>query len=246
MQKAMNEYWSSLNVDRGYRMVNGSKTKVGGWKLYKRWENYWEQRVNLKTGAFPNTNSVDEFLKFKPGANNSDKSANWVNLGTNSTPGGYAGLGRINCVALHPTDVNTFWVGSPSGGLWKTINGGASWTIMNESLPVLGVSDIVIDRNNPDIIYIATGDRDVGSMSELSGSQAADNNSIGVYKSINGGLTWNATGINYTISQKKLVYKLLDTSSKRSDTLCCDNRWNTKNYRRRNNMANQFIRFTVY
>ncbi|HEY5534789.1 MAG TPA: T9SS type A sorting domain-containing protein [Ignavibacteria bacterium] len=209
IQKAMNEYWSSLNVDRGYRMVNGNKTKVGGWKLYKRWENYWEQRVNLKTGEFPNTNAVDEFLKFKPGANNSDKSANWMNLGTNSTPGGYAGLGRINCVAFHPTDVNTIWVGSPSGGLWKTNNGGANWTIMNQSLPVLGVSDIVIDRNNPDIIYIATGDRDLGSMSELSGSQAADNNSIGVYKSINGGLTWNATGINFTISQKKLVYKLL-------------------------------------
>ncbi|MCX6160793.1 MAG: hypothetical protein NTV87_05575, partial [Ignavibacteriae bacterium] len=63
IQKAMNEYWSSLNVDRGYRMVNGDKTKVGGWKLYKRWEYYWEQRVNLKTGEFPNTNAVDEFLK---------------------------------------------------------------------------------------------------------------------------------------------------------------------------------------
>ena len=206
IQKAMNEYWSSLNVDRGYRMVNGDKTKVGGWKLYKRWEYYWEQRVNLKTGEFPNTNAVDEFLKFNPGT---DKSANWTNLGTSSTPGGYAGLGRINCVAFHPTDFNTFWVGSPSGGLWKTSNGGANWTILNQSLPVLGVSDIAIDRNNTDIMYIATGDRDGGTILPLNGGQAADNNSIGVYKSTDGGVSWNATGITYTISQKKLVYRLL-------------------------------------
>ncbi len=209
IQKAMNEYWSSLNVDHGYRMVNGTKTKVGGWKLYKRWENYWEQRVNLKTGEFPKTNSVDEFIKYKQGTNYSDKSANWVNLGTNSSAGEYAGLGRINCIAFHPTNVNIIWVGSPSGGLWKSTNGGANWTIMNESLPVLGVSDIVIDRNNTDIIYIATGDRDGSTIHPLSGGQEGDNNSIGVYKSVNGGITWNPTGINYNIKQKKLIYRLL-------------------------------------
>lgn len=211
IQKAMNEYWTSLNVDHGYRMVNGVKTKVGGWKLYKRWENYWEQRVNLKTGEFPNGNSFDEYLKLNYSAENysSDKSANWVNLGTSSSTGGYAGLGRINCIAFHPTDVNTIWVGSPSGGLWRTSNGGANWTIMNQSLPILGVSDIVIDRNNANNIYIATGDRDAGSMSTLNGGQAADNNSIGVYKSTNGGLNWSPAGINYTLSQNKIIYKLL-------------------------------------
>ena len=43
----------------------------------------------------------------------------------------------------------------------------------------------------------------------INGGQAADNNSIGVYKSVDGGATWNATGLTFTISQRKLVFRLL-------------------------------------
>ncbi len=86
----------------------------------------------------------------------------WSNLGTNSSAGGYAGIGRINCIAFHPTDNNTFWVGSPSGGIWKTTDGGANWTILNNDQLVLGVSAIAIpsDYATTNTIYIATGDRD--------------------------------------------------------------------------------------
>jgi hypothetical protein len=35
-------------------------------------------------------------------------------MGPSTTPGGYTGMGRVNCMAFHPTDVNTFWVGTPS------------------------------------------------------------------------------------------------------------------------------------
>lgn len=215
IQSAMNDYFSSLNVKNGFVRVNGEKSKVPGWKIYKRWEYYWESRIDRKTGKFPTTNAVEEVIKhygsksnFK---DNPDFSADWVNLGTNSSSGGYAGIGRVNCIAFHPTDANTFWVGTPSGGIWKTINGGANWTILNNSMSVLGVSDIIIpsDYATSNTIYIATGDRDVGSMWSLNGGQAADNNSIGVYKSIDGGSTWNATGLTYTISQRKLVFRLL-------------------------------------
>ena len=215
IQSAMNDYFSSLNVKNGFVTVNGEKSKVPGWKIYKRWEYYWESRIDRKTGKFPTTNAVEEVIKhygsksnFK---DNPDFSADWVNLGTNSSSGGYAGIGRVNCIAFHPSDANTFWVGTPSGGIWKTINGGANWTILNNSMSVLGVSDIIIpsDYATSNTIYIATGDRDVGSMWSLNGGQAADNNSIGVYKSIDGGSTWNATGLTYTISQRKLVFRLL-------------------------------------
>jgi photosystem II stability/assembly factor-like uncharacterized protein len=222
IQKAMNEYWESQNVQRGFKMVNGAETKVPGWKPYKRWEYYWEQRVNQITGEFPKTTSVDEYEKYKRGPyyspRNTDYTESWTNLGTNTSAGGYAGLGRINCVAFHPTDANTFWVGSPSGGIWKTTNGGTNWTILNNNLSVLGVSVIVIpsDYATSNTIYIATGDRDGGSMWSLGGGQNADNASIGIYKSTDGGATWNVTGLTYTTSQKKLVYSLVIDPSNNS------------------------------
>lgn len=215
IQSAMNDYFSSLKVKNGFVTVNGEKSKVPGWKIFKRWEYYWESRVNRKTGKFPTANAVDQLIKHYGSKNNfrdnSNFSADWVNLGTNSSLGGYAGIGRVNCIAFHPSDANTIWAGTPSGGIWKTINGGANWTILNNSMPVLGVSDIIIpsDYVTSNTIYIATGDRDVGSMFSLNGGQAADNNSIGVYKSVDGGSTWNATGLTYTISQRKLVFRLL-------------------------------------
>ena len=128
IQSAMNEYWDSQNVKNGFVTVNGEKSKVPGWKIYKRWEYYWENRINRKTGQFPNTSAVDELIRHNGGkgnfGDNNDLSASWINLGTNSSAGGYSGIGRVNCVAFHPTDVNTFWVGTPAGGIWRTNNGG--------------------------------------------------------------------------------------------------------------------------
>ena len=215
IQRSMNDYWASLNVKNGFVMKNGVETKVPGWKLYKRWEYYWEQRVNQISGEFPKTNTVIEYDRYIKSQNNSkgetDYNENWINLGTNLSSGGYAGLGRINCVAFHPTDNNTIWVGSPSGGLWKTTNGGSNWTILNDNQIVLGVSDIAItnDYATSNTLYIATGDRDGGSMWSLNGGQDADNVSIGVLKSTDGGVTWNATGLSYSTSSGNRVYRLL-------------------------------------
>jgi hypothetical protein len=64
IQTTMNDYWISKNVDRGYVIENGVKSKVPNWKLYKRWEYYWEQRVNQTTGEFPTTNSITEYQKY--------------------------------------------------------------------------------------------------------------------------------------------------------------------------------------
>ena len=155
-----------------------------------------------------------EHEKYLSSQNNLSKityDESWINLGTNSSTGGYAGIGRINCIAFHPTDANTFWVGSASGGLWKTANGGSSWTILNNNETVLGVSDIAIpsDYATSNTIYIATGDRDGGSMWSLGGGQTADNVSPGVYKSTNGGTTWSATGLTFTKSSGVQLTRIL-------------------------------------
>ena len=70
------------------------------------------------------------------------------------------GVGRINNVTFDPNNDDILWVGSPSGGLWKSIDGGQNWTSNTDLLPNLGVSDIAIDPSNTNIMYIITGDRD--------------------------------------------------------------------------------------
>lgn len=87
--------------------------------------------------------------------------------------------------------------------MWKTTDNGTTWSTNTDNLPVLGVSDIAINPTNPDIMYIATGDGDLGS---LYGN--GDTKSIGVLKSTDGGNTWNTTGMNWDVTASKLISKL--------------------------------------
>jgi hypothetical protein len=100
----------------------------------------------------------------------------WTDLG----PGNIGG--RIRAIAIHPTQTSTIFIGSVSGGIWKSVNGGASWSAVNDFMGNLSVSSIVFDPNNPDILYAGTGE----------GFYNADAvRGYGVFKSVDGGVTWN-------------------------------------------------------
>ena len=208
-QKAFNDYWAPFHVKEGYYFENGIKKKAPGWKQFKRWEWYWTPRVNPKTGEFPKVSAADIRQQIKMSGNPRSTTGSWTSLGPSSTPGGYAGIGRLNCVAFSDNN-SRFYVGAPAGGLWKTTDGGTSWTPLTDDNAVLGVSDaVVIPTTGDDIIFIATGDRDGGSLWALDGQQSHDNNSIGVLKSTDGGTTWSATGLSFSASGKKTVNRLL-------------------------------------
>ncbi len=176
----------------------------GDYEKFKRWEWYWGQRVG-KSGEFPASDILwKEFKKYNDAHSNKSmqavtSNANWTFKGATTSTGGYAGIGRINCIAFHPTIAQTFWVGCPAGGLWKTTDGGTTWSTNTDNNPVLGVSDIAINPSNPSIMYIATGDGDGGG----------DTKSVGVLKSIDGGASWNTTGLNWTLSSQKVIRRLI-------------------------------------
>ena len=203
IQTAFNEYWKDRPIEKGK-----------GYKPFKRWEWYWESRL-LPNGEFPSPSITwDEFHKYYSQRNQNEQrstqsTANWTSSGPSTSAGGYSGLGRINCMAFHPTDPNTFWVGTPAGGLWKTTNGGINWTTSTDNLPVLGVSDIAVHPTNPNILYIATGDGDFGSLSSLTGGAEGDTKSVGVLKSTDGGVTWSTTGLNWSVTTPTLIRRLL-------------------------------------
>lgn len=203
IKAAFNDYWQDRPIEKGK-----------GYKQFKRWEWYWETRI-LPDGTFPNPiivwNEWEKYLQTHPDAlqKMGELGANWQFMGPATTPGGYNGLGRLNCIAFHPTNLNTFWVGSPGGGLWKTTDGGGSWTTSTDLLPTLGVTDIAINTANPNVLYIATGDGNLGSLSALTGGADGDTKSIGVLKSTDGGNTWSYTGLNWNVQSAKLIRRLL-------------------------------------
>lgn len=212
VQKAFNSYWGPRNVVNGYYKSAGADVKAGGWKQFKRWEWLMETRINPTTGAFPTTTGIQEFQKTYGFFKAASATGDWTSLGPSTSDGGYAGLGRFNCIAFREGDNDTYYAGSASGGLWKTTDDGLSWTVLTDQNKVLGVSDVIVvpgATTDTDIIYIGTGDRDGGSMWSLNGGQWNDNNSIGIRKSIDGGSSWQPAGLSFATSQKVTVNRML-------------------------------------
>lgn len=191
IQSAFEQYWNGRERSRG-----------DGWKVFKRWEWYWQERVN-PDGSFPPADeTINNYTSWRIAYNQSlsgteSINGDWSEVGPRMKPnngtGQPNGNGRLNNIAFHPTNPSIMWVGSASGGLWKTTNGGQSWDSNTDDLPSLGVSSILIDPTNTDIMYIGTGDRDAG-----------DAPGLGVYKSVDGGASWfvSNTGMgNRTVGQ---------------------------------------------
>ena len=201
VRDAFYKYWKPFNVKDGYYFKDGKKIKATGWKQFHRWEYIMETRVG-KDGFIPAGIVRQSLLKVIAEKRNSKSTANWTPLGPVQVPvdiGGGAprGNGRINTVAFHPTDPNIFWVGAPSGGIWKTTDGGNSWIGVSDDWAVMGVSDIAVNPIHPDTLFAATGDADAG-----------DTWSIGILISTDGGLTWNPTGLSTNVTDNFSFRKL--------------------------------------
>ncbi len=186
-----------------------------GMKPFARWLWFWDSRLDA-SGQFPPDNiEWTEWNKYiethqNQGMSNLSGGPNhWIPMGPFKTPGGYSGLGRINCMAFDPVDTNTFWIGSPAGGLWKTSDAAHTWTTSFDQNPSLGVSGIAINPIHPDTMYVATGDGDRGSMWAMTGSSVGDTKSVGELKSTDGGISWNTTGLNWAVTSSKLMRDII-------------------------------------
>ena len=179
-------------------------TKGNGFKPYAREMNFSLER-NFGDGIFKADALFIEWKKIQESNSFSKTStqSNWIAKGPINTPiimsnGKRRGNGRVNCITFDPNDQYIIWIGSPAGGLWKTVDGGSNWTTGTDNLPVIGVSSIAIDPTNTQNMLIVTGD-----------AHASDTYSIGVLKSTDGGNTWGTTSLSYNISQEKAINKVI-------------------------------------
>ena len=100
----------------------------------------------------------------------------WSERGPNNVSG------RTRSILIDQSDAsgNTVWTGGVGGGLWKTINGGTTWTAVDDFFANMAVTSIAQDPNNPSIIYFGTGER-----------WASDGiRGLGIWKSVNGGASF--------------------------------------------------------
>lgn len=173
-----------------------------GVKAFDRWLYKWENRLDENGKLPPAGINQENFQTYLRSSNTTNRSkpiiSNWTSEGPNTTSGGYNGLGRVNSFATDPGNVNVLYVGSAGGGIWKSVNDGATWTPKSDAIGAMGVSSILVNPQNTNIIYIATGDGD-----------GSDNYSVGVLKSLDGGDTWNTTGLNWSQSNARLIRKLV-------------------------------------
>lgn len=213
IQKAFYKSWKEKEREREKEQEGEEEDE--SYEIFKRWEYRVGPRV-FPSGDLSllakNGQYFQEFLDREYGASSGNKfssqnqiaSTTWTAIGPMGAMTGSAtnGLprkaGRDNFITFHPSVANTYWVGSPAGGLWKTTNNGASWTTNTDNLSIIGCSDLAVDPSNTNIMYLATGDGDAG-----------DTPSNGVLKSTDGGLTWNTTGLTQALSANFAIRRLI-------------------------------------
>jgi len=186
-----------------------------------KWENNRPKTIFVGTGE---NNSSRSSYSGAGLYKSTDEGKNWQHLGLEETH-------HIGKVLLHPTDENTIWVASighlysqnSERGVFKSTDGGKTWQktlFINENT---GVIDLVINPQNPNILYAAAWER-----SRRAWDFEENGKNSGIYKSTDGGNTWTKLSggfpqsegvgrIGLAISPKnpETLYAILDNQDKR-------------------------------
>ena len=171
---------------------NIDKNKKGsGWKKYQRWlfENepkFYPSGDRTQVDPYYASKAYKNFLKINPLAQKSIFDAEWEELGPyyiEEVTGHYAvGLGRVESFYIDD-DPNIIYLGSRSGGFWKTSNAGESWSNTTDDLIATGVNTIAVNPNDSNKILINIRNSNNGT-------------THGIYQSIDGGDNWTVTNFN--------------------------------------------------
>ena len=196
--------------------------KGTGYKLFKRWEYHAKLDLQEDGSILSKEAHAATIRSSKNMASRSAKTIsqnNWTELGplsmsrSDNGNSNSPGIGRITAIYVEPINQQLIYIGSPGGGLWKSTNGGNSWTPLGDQFDSMSIWSIELDPTNSNIVYIGdiTGQllksTDAGlSFTELFDGRGAlrdilinPNNtdeiyialpSEGLYHTTNGGSSW--------------------------------------------------------
>jgi len=223
IQAEAEAYFAIVGTERG-----------NGYNPYKRWE--YNALINMDENGMLKSpefyyNELQNYNNYlnQNGLNSRSTAAdtgNWEQLGPtswNATSGWNPGVGRITSIAVDLTNNSHIIVGANTGGVWKTTNGGTTWTVLTDNLSNLNVYALAIDPANSSTYFWGSTSgtifksTDAGATWSLLADTGAGNvNKIlidptntnkmycsveggGIYKSTNAGVTWtliNASATN--------------------------------------------------
>ncbi len=111
--------------------------------------------------------------------------------------------GRVIAFAVNPNDRANYYVGVASGGVWKTVNAGTTWTPVFDKEGSYSIGAVTLDPNNPAVVWVGTGENN---------AQRSVGYGDGVYKSEDGGKSWKNMGLKTSEHIGKIVIDPRDSN----------------------------------
>jgi hypothetical protein len=205
-------YYSNNPIDES---ENEGVSEGGDREAFYKWAHHWENRIGLNGTVEEGAAKMSLLLNTGITVCDTpdDNHINWRNLGPHNSSGalgnaggssssnyclnrlpGFQNQGRIDVISVHPDDSNIILAGSPTGGIWRTIDGGVNWSNVTDAqgYTIVGISDIVRHPVNPSIIYASTGT----GINSNSWNLYQRKYGVGIIMSDNDGVTWQPTGFN--------------------------------------------------
>jgi photosystem II stability/assembly factor-like uncharacterized protein len=224
--------------DRLGKLMYAAAASGGVWKTVNAgttWEPVFDKQTTSSIGDIALAPSNPEIVWVGTGESNNQRSSSWGDGVYKSENGGktWTNMGlktsqHIGRIIVHPTNPNIvfvaaqgpLWADGGERGLFRTIDGGKTWTNVLKISEHTGVTDVVMDPTDPNTMYAAAFQRQRKAYSFVGGGPES-----GIYKSTDGGTTWTKLteglpkgdigriGLDVSRSQPRTVYATLETKT---------------------------------
>ncbi len=197
-----NYYYYTQKMDNYYDSIiekSPDTVKIPGLVDYQRQKEFWSTRVyNCDTiiGDYSKyTEQLKKYIQNPSMAPSKNTTNTWEFVGPKNLSSHNNGI--IVSLYIDPTDINKILAGTNNSGMFRTTNGGQNWVNVTDNISMsgMGVNDIAVNPNNPNEIYIATGNN-------------FNNYGLGIFKTTDNCNSWQQV-LSFDPKDRIIVRKLL-------------------------------------